>query len=135
MTRRLRAVITLLAAVALAQAASADDTILALRMSTTQGASIGATLVHGEPVCFLFDCSGSSGIVLEGEAGLAGAKAAIGIGLAERTERSADLLTLKASFLRSWAGSGLTPANSVFVGPELEVVSRWGATIGFLKRV
>jgi hypothetical protein len=83
----------------------------------------------------MFNCSGSSGIVLEGEAGLGGAKAAIGIGVADRTGRRPELLTLKAAVLRSWAESYLTPPNSTFVGPELEIASGWGGTIGLLKRV
>ncbi len=135
MTRDLQTAVTLLTAVVLARPASADDTIVTVRASTTQGASIGATLVRGKPFCFVFDCSGSSGLALEGEAGLAGAKAAIGIGIADRTRSKAELLTLKASVLRSWAGSRLTPASSVFAGPELEVVAGWGGTIGLLKRV
>jgi hypothetical protein len=75
------------------------------------------------------------GIALEGEAGLAGAKAAIGVGIAERTERKGALLVLKAAVLRSWANSRLTPPSSVFFEPELELADGWGGTIGLLKRV
>jgi len=29
----------------------------------------------------------------------------------------------------------MAPANSVFVGPEIEFAERWGVTIGAFKRV
>jgi hypothetical protein len=134
MTQRLRTAIALVAALAAAGVANADDAVFTIRASTMQGASVGATLVHGGEFCFLFSCSGSSGSVLEGEVGLGGAKAAVGMGIADRTG-GAGLLTLKAAVFRSWTESYVTPANSVFVGPELEFASSWGLTLGVFKRV
>jgi hypothetical protein len=125
----------LLAAMAMAQAAAADDAAFTIRASTTQAVSIGATLVAGDSFCFLFSCSGSSGVILEGEAGMGGAKAAIGIGFAERGKEGMAYLALKAAVLRSWGRSPVMPSNSVFVGGELEFASPWGGTIGLLKRV
>jgi len=74
-------------------------------------------------------------MTLEGEAGLTGAKGAIGIGLAEGSEGRPLLLALKGAVLRSWTGSRLTAPKSVFAGPELDVVQGWGGTIGLLKRL
>ena len=64
-----------------------------------------------------------------------GAEVSVRIGIGDRSAGRPEFLTLTAAVLRSWAGSRLTPASSVFAGPELEVVAGWGGTIGVLKRV
>jgi hypothetical protein len=115
------------------------DTIGTAKATTVQGPAVGVVAVAGDPMCF-FTCGGSAGLLLEAEAGLSGAKFAVGAGFAERS-KDKGVIGLKAAMLTTWKTSRSMPVpvrpkpGALYAGPELDIAGRWGVTLGAYKGI